>query len=165
MHTALHLATIAGSELLVRNLLLAGAQLGALTPQRRTCLHLAALHDHPHIAQVLLDKGIDCDALDSDLNNALHIAVKLGHVAVTRVLLTESSVNATAVNLRGQNPLHLLACHQPASAPAIAKLFCEVMPDYPVNAPDVHGNTALLLSYQRGGAALLDPWAPLGSGN
>ncbi|KAF2362320.1 Ankyrin repeat [Trinorchestia longiramus] len=150
----LHLATIAGSELLLRNLLLAGSDVGAVTPQKQTCLHLAALHDHSHLAPVLLENGVNCDALDSDLNNALHVAVKLGHVSVTRVLLTESSINATAVNLRGQNPLHLLACHQPSTAPTIAKIFFEAMPDYPIDAPDVHGNTALLLSYQRGGAQL-----------
>ena len=150
----LHLATVTGSELLVRNLLLAGSDVNSLTPQKQTMLHLAAQHDHSHLVSVLLDNKVNYNGLDADLNNALHIAIKNGHVATSRALLTESGINAEAVNLRGQNPLHLLATFQPNTAPAIAKLFLETMPDYPLNAPDVHGNTALLLSYQRGGSQL-----------
>lgn len=64
-----------------------------------------------------------------------------GHVAISRVLLCESQISAVALNLRGQNPLHMLAVHQPSTASAIAKIFLEAMPEYPLDALDVHGNT------------------------
>ncbi|CAL4119884.1 unnamed protein product, partial [Meganyctiphanes norvegica] len=153
--TPLHLATLSGYEMIVRNLLLAdGAAIREVTPQKQTVLHLAALHDQPPLASIFLENGVAYDAPDNDLNNALHVAVKEGHLSIVRVLLTESQINAGAVNMRGQNPIHVLANYPKDNAAAIAEVFLEAMPDYDLNAIDVEGNTALLLAYKRGASQL-----------
>lgn len=73
----------------------------------------------------------------------IHIFKNLqeGHLSVVRVLLTESRINAEAVNLRGQNPLHVLANYPKDNAAAIAEMFLETMPDYDLNRVDVEGNS------------------------
>ncbi|XP_064118603.1 rabankyrin-5-like isoform X2 [Macrobrachium nipponense] len=153
--TPLHLATLTGSEMIVRNLLLAGGgAINELTPQKQTVLHLAAAHDHAHLASIFLENGVRFDAVDDNLNNALHVAVKEGHLAVVKVLLIESRINAGAVNLRGQNPLHVLANYPKDNAAAIAEVFLETMPDYDLNKVDVEGNSPLLLAYMRGAGQL-----------
>lgn len=58
-----------------------------------------------------------------------------------KILLTESRINAGALNLRGQNPLHVLASYPKDNAAAIAEIFLETMPDYNLNAVDVEGNS------------------------
>lgn len=57
------------------------------------------------------------------------------------MLLTESNINAGAVNMRGQNPLHVLANYPKDNAAAIAEVFLEAIPDYDLNSVDVEGNT------------------------
>lgn len=57
------------------------------------------------------------------------------------MLLTESQINAGAVNMRGQNPLHVLANYPKDNAAAIADVFLEAMPDYDLNRVDVEGNS------------------------
>ena len=42
---------------------------------------------------------------------------------------------------RGQNPLHVLGQYGKENAAAIFDLFMECMPKYPLNLPDVNGNT------------------------
>ena len=59
---------------------------------------------------------------------------------MVKVLLTESNINAGAVNLRGQNPLHALANYPKDNAAAIAEVFLEAIPDYDLNSMDVEGN-------------------------
>ncbi|KAK3869346.1 hypothetical protein Pcinc_025330 [Petrolisthes cinctipes] len=153
--TPLHLATLSGCEMIVRNLLLAGGiGIKEVTPQKQTVLHLAAAHDHPHLASIYIENGVQVDALDDNLNNALHVAVKEGHLSVVKVLLTESRINAGAVNLRGQNPLHVLASYPKDNAAAITEIFLETMPEYDLNALDVEGNSVLLLAYMRGASQL-----------
>ncbi|KFM79602.1 Ankyrin repeat and FYVE domain-containing protein 1, partial [Stegodyphus mimosarum] len=152
--TPLHLAVEAGSEIIVRNLLLAGAQINELTPLKQTALHIAAAHDHSSICMVLLENRIDYDAVDNNQNNALHIACQKGNLASCRVLLTESQINAETVNLRGQNPLHVLAQYGKENAATIFDLFIECMPNYPIDLPDAEGNTPLLLAYMNGNGNL-----------
>lgn len=152
--TPLHLAVEAGSEIIVRNLLLAGAQVNDLTPQKQTALHIAAAKDHSTLCTVLLENGINYDAVDSNQNNALHIACQKGNLATCRVLLTESHINAEAVNLRGQNPLHVLAQYGKENGAAIFELFIECMAHYPIDKPDAEGNTPLLLAYMNGNGNL-----------
>ncbi|KAE8625106.1 hypothetical protein XENTR_v10006160 [Xenopus tropicalis] len=67
--TPLHLAVQAGSEIIVRNLLLAGAKVNELTKHRQTALHLAAQQDLPVICSVLLENGVDFSAADENGNN------------------------------------------------------------------------------------------------
>jgi ankyrin repeat protein len=93
----------------VRNLLLAGADIHERTPQKWTALHICSERGDAGIMSVLLDNGADVMALDSDHNNALHIAAKHGNYDVCKVLLVESSINAEMGNIKGQNPIHLLA--------------------------------------------------------
>ena len=74
-------------------------------------------------------------------NNALHIAVKEGHLDVIRVLLTESHIDAKAINFKGRNPLHILANFAQDNAVAVFDLFLECMPDFPLDKIDGDGNT------------------------
>lgn len=48
----------------------------------------------------LLQNGADFDAVNVEHDNSLHIAVREGHLNVVKTLLTESSINAEAVNLK-----------------------------------------------------------------
>ncbi|KAK2174571.1 hypothetical protein NP493_794g01007 [Ridgeia piscesae] len=150
----LHIAVKVGAEIIVRNLLLAGAQVNDLTTHKQTVLHVAASCDHAVICSVLLQNGVDCNAIDDNLCNALHIATQLGHLNTVRVLLTESDINAEAVNMRGQNPLHLLGQFSRENGAAIFELFLECMPNYPIDQPDINGNTLLMLAYFNGNANL-----------
>uniref|UniRef100_W5M3V4 Ankyrin repeat and FYVE domain containing 1 n=1 Tax=Lepisosteus oculatus TaxID=7918 RepID=W5M3V4_LEPOC len=150
----LHLAVQAGSEIIVRNLLLAGAKVNELTKHRQTALHLAAQQDLPTICSVLLENGVDFAAVDENGNNALHLAVMQGRLNNVRTLLTESNVDAEAFNLRGQSPMHILGQYGKENAAAIFELFLECMPAYPLDKPDNEGNTVLLLAYMKGNANL-----------
>ncbi|XP_060560051.1 rabankyrin-5-like, partial [Ruditapes philippinarum] len=165
----LHLAVDVGTEIIVRNLLLAGADVNAKTNNKQTVLHIAASKDHSVICTILLENGVDFDAVDDNLDNALHLAVKNGNLNSVRVLLTESSINAEAVNAKGQNPLHVLGQYGRDNAAAIFELFKESMPDYPIAKPDVEGNTVLLLAYMNGNGnlcrALVRAGSPLGDVN
>uniref|UniRef100_A0A4W3ID53 Ankyrin repeat and FYVE domain containing 1 n=1 Tax=Callorhinchus milii TaxID=7868 RepID=A0A4W3ID53_CALMI len=152
--TPLHLAVQAGSEIIVRNLLLAGAAVNELTKHRQTALHLAAQHDLPTICSVLLENAVEYAAVDENGNNALHLAVMHGRLNVVRVLLTESSIDAEAFNLRGQSPMHVLGHYGKENAATIFELFLECMPEYPLDKPDSEGNTVLLLAYMKGNANL-----------
>ncbi|XP_077403637.1 rabankyrin-5 [Vanacampus margaritifer] len=152
--TPLHLAVQAGSEIIVRNLLLAGAKVNELTKHRQTALHLAAQQDLATICSVLLENGIDFAAEDENGNNALHLAVMHGRLNNIRSLLTESNVDAEAFNLRGQSPMHVLGHYGKENAAAIFELFLECMPEYPLDKPDNEGNTVLLLAYMKGNANL-----------
>ena len=98
-----------GNEMMVRNLLLAGAGVGDRTLAGQTGLHLAAEADHDQIASVLLSNNIDYSAVDEEGNNALHVAVKEGHLNTARVLLTESRIDAEVFNVKGRSPFHVLA--------------------------------------------------------
>ncbi|XP_048375019.1 rabankyrin-5 [Sphaerodactylus townsendi] len=152
--TPLHLAVQAGSEIIVRNLLLAGAKVNELNKHRQTALHLAAQQDLPMICSVLLENGVDFSAVDENGNNALHLAVMQGRLNNIRVLLTECTVDAEAFNVRGQSPMHILGQYGKDNAAAIFDLFLECMPEYPLDKPDAEGNTVLLLAYMKGNANL-----------
>ncbi|XP_013925290.1 PREDICTED: rabankyrin-5 isoform X1 [Thamnophis sirtalis] len=152
--TPLHLAVQAGSEIIVRNLLLAGARVDELNKHRQTALHLAAQQDLPTICSVLLENGIDFAAVDENKNNALHLAVMHGRLSNIRVLLTECNIDAEAINARGQSPMHILGQYGKENAATIFDFFRECMPEYPLDKPDTDGNTVLLLAYTKGNANL-----------
>lgn len=145
--TPLHYAVIANNDMTVRNLILAGADINEKTPQKRTALHIAAKHDRASIASILLDNKIDFDTVDDSQANALHLAVQEGHVDTVRILLTQSAINAEAINIKGQNPMHVLCSSSPERAPAIFEIFIESMPNYPIDKQDANGSTPLLLAY------------------
>ncbi len=71
----------------------------------------------------------------------MHIAIKEGNLDVVRVLLTESQIDAEAMNFKGRNPLHILANFGSDNAVAIFDLFMECMPNFPLDKTDTEGNT------------------------
>lgn len=150
----LHLAAATGNEMLVRNLLLAGARPNDRDVHRRTALHVASEAGHASVVSALLENGADYDAVDDENENALHIAAREGHYNVSKALLTESQLNAEALNLKGRNPLHVLARYARDNAATICDLFLETMPKYPLDKPDLEGNTALMLAYMKGNGNL-----------
>ncbi|XP_037823692.1 rabankyrin-5-like [Lucilia sericata] len=153
--TPLHLAATSRNEMITRNLILAEARINERDAVQKTPLHIAAERGNLPAVSALLQNGSDYDAVDGEGNNALHIAVRGGHLAIVRELLTESSINAEAVNHKGRNPLHeLCRTGEDNNAAAICDLFIECMPKYPLNAPDMDGNTPLLLAFMRGQAPL-----------
>ena len=68
-------------------------------------LHLAAENNLASICSILLANEIDFAALDNRGNNALHLAVKEGHLQVVRALLTESQIDAEAINNKGEKKI------------------------------------------------------------
>lgn len=64
-------------------------------------MHVASKEGHASLVSALIQNGADFDAVDSNGDNALHIAAREGHIAVARALLTESELNAEAINLKG----------------------------------------------------------------
>uniref|UniRef100_A0A1B0CGM8 Putative ankyrin n=1 Tax=Lutzomyia longipalpis TaxID=7200 RepID=A0A1B0CGM8_LUTLO len=151
----LHLAASSENEMLVRNLILAGARVNERDATSKTALHVAAERGRVANVSALLQNGADFDAVDGDGNNALHIAVREGHLAVVRELLTESGINAEAVNNKGYNPmLELCRTGKDNTAATICELFLECMPKYPINQTDFQGNTPLLLAFMRGQAPM-----------
>lgn len=152
----LHLAAASKNEMLVRNLILAGARINDKDATSKTALHIAAERGNLPAVSALLQNDADYDVIDSDGDNALHIAVREGHFPVVRELLTESKINAEAINLKGRNPMHELCRNGKDNVAAtICEFFIECMPQYPINAPELQqGNTPLLLAYMRGQAPL-----------
>jgi len=148
------LAIQVGNEMMVRNLLLAGASTAERSLMGQTGLHLAAESDNADIASVLLANNVDFAAVDERGNNALHVAVKEGNLKTARVLLTESRVDAEVFNIKGRSPLHVLARFGDEKACEMLDLFLECMPDYNIDRPDAEGNTPLLLAYIKGSGDL-----------
>lgn len=83
-----------------RNLILAGARINDKDATSKTALHIACERGNLPSVSALLQNGADFDAVDNDGNNALHISVRESHLTVVRELLTESGVNAEAINLK-----------------------------------------------------------------
>ncbi|KAG5674000.1 hypothetical protein PVAND_003993 [Polypedilum vanderplanki] len=150
--TPLMLASQSENEMLIRNLILAGARLNDRdSNSQKTALHIAAERGRLCAVQALLQNGCDYDAIDAEGNNALHIAMRECMLPIVRELLTESRINAEVLNMKGRNPLHeLCRCGRDSLAASICELFLECMPNYPINQPDLLGNSPLLLAYMRG---------------
>ena len=129
-------------EMILRNLIVAGASLNERGARQQTALHMAAEREEAAtLTNILLDAGADWALLDDNGNSALHTAARLCHVGVSEVLLTQSHVDAESLNMRGQNPLHLAASSGREPAASLLALFLQCMPQYPINAPDIDGNT------------------------
>lgn len=152
----LHLAAASKNEMIIRNLILAGAHINDKDATSKTALHIACERGNLSAVSALLQNSADFDATDNDGNNALHIAVRESHLNIVRELLTESRINAEAINLKGRNPLHeLCRSGKENVAATICELFLECMPKYPINVAELQqGNTPLLLAYMRAQAPL-----------
>ncbi len=120
----------------------------------QTALHIAAENNLSSICSILLQNDVDFAAVDNRGNSALHVAVKEGNLEVVKTLLTESQIDAEAFNNKGRNPLHVLAVFGKENSSAIFDFFMECMPQFPINASDAEGNTALLLAYTKGNGSL-----------
>nr|CAD7573191.1 unnamed protein product [Timema californicum] len=152
--TALTCRNIKAAQAILVKLPTAAEQADDHDAYRQTALHVAAAAGHEAAVSALLQNGSNFNATDSNGDNALHIAAREGHLSVARVLLTESSLDAETVNIKGQNPLHVLSRYSRENSSAMCELFLECMPNYPLNQPDLHGNTALLLAYMKGNGNL-----------
>ncbi|KAJ8978783.1 hypothetical protein NQ317_015507 [Molorchus minor] len=153
----IHLAAQYGNETLVRSLILAGARVDDRDAHKRTALHVASEAGNAPVVSALLQNNADYDAIDAENDNALHIAVREGHLNVVRTLLTESSIDAEAVNLKGRNPsTRTVQIRQ-------RKRSCHM------RAVPGMGNSPLLLAYTKGNGnlcrALVKAGACLGSEN
>ncbi|KAH8288958.1 hypothetical protein KR044_003172, partial [Drosophila immigrans] len=153
--TPLHLAATSKNEMIIRNLILAGARVNERDAVQKIPLHIAIERGNISAVSAMIQNNADFDATDADGNNALHLAVHGGQLPIVRELLTESRVNAEAINVKGRNPLHeLCRVGDDNTGAAICELFLECMPTFPINVPDTDGNTPLLLAYMRGQAPL-----------
>lgn len=83
----------------------------------------------------IFQNNINFDAVNADGDNALHVASREGHVKVVRTILTECTLDAEMVNLKGRNALHELARCGRDNTATICDLFLECMPQYPLNNP------------------------------
>uniref|UniRef100_A0A914YGV6 FYVE-type domain-containing protein n=1 Tax=Panagrolaimus superbus TaxID=310955 RepID=A0A914YGV6_9BILA len=152
--TALHIASEVGNEMIMRNLLLAGAEINAQTVDGLTPLHIAATSNHSDLVRILIENGGNPNIPDFDGNNALHYAVSKGSVESVKVLLIESDADPFSVNQKKQNILHLCAITIGPQAVEMFKTVLEIIPQYPLEIQDLYGNTMFLLSYINGNGDL-----------
>uniref|UniRef100_A0A182J328 Uncharacterized protein n=1 Tax=Anopheles atroparvus TaxID=41427 RepID=A0A182J328_ANOAO len=95
----LHMAVASNKEMLIRNLILAGARLNDRDAPQKTALHVVAERGTVAAVSAPLQNGADFDTVDGDGNNAPHIAVREGHISVVRELLRVSKDNTSAAIL------------------------------------------------------------------
>jgi ankyrin repeat protein len=55
--------------------------------------------------EALIQNSCDFDAVDAQGENALHVSMRESKLEIIRSLLTETGINAEAVNVKGRNPL------------------------------------------------------------
>ena len=135
--TPLHKAVSGDCELLVNDLLQAGA---IMSPQkadllRRTPLHTAASKGCGEIVSALLRKGADVDELDAWGNSPLIWATHRGHLAVVQTLLTAGADTSVGGCMEGTLASSALSF--------AAEQGCLDIMDHLINAgADVDGNAA-----------------------
>jgi len=152
--TALHLCAEVGNEMIMRNLILAGAEVNAQSIEGLTSLHVAAGKNHSELVRILVENGADPNISDEDGNNPLHFAVTKGSLESVQVLLTESSVDPVAMNKKKQNILHLCAITLGPGSVEMFRLIMELIPNYPLEVQDLYGNTMFLLAFINGNGDL-----------
>ncbi|CAF3943262.1 unnamed protein product [Adineta steineri] len=148
--TPLHLCVQTGNEIILRNLLLAGANINNVTANRRSALHIASENNRGFICSILIENHIQANLLDSNQNTALHLAVQHGHSDVVRRLLSESDIDVFTLNNKGMNCLHVLAHYSMENAHLIFATLLEFYPKFPLDIQDGQGNSALLSAYKNG---------------
>uniref|UniRef100_A0AC34G078 FYVE-type domain-containing protein n=1 Tax=Panagrolaimus sp. ES5 TaxID=591445 RepID=A0AC34G078_9BILA len=123
--TALHIASEVGNEMIMRNLLLAGAEINSQTVDGLTPLHIAATSNHSDLVRILIENGGNPNIPDFEGNNGIK-----------------------------QNILHLCAITIGPQAVEMFKTVLEIIPQYPLEIQDLYGNTMFLLSYINGNGDL-----------
>ncbi|KAM3720279.1 Rabankyrin-5 [Dirofilaria immitis] len=149
--TALHLNAQYGSEIIMRNLILAGADVTATSAEGYTPLHIAAYNNHEALCMILLENGAQPNVPDALGNTPLHRAVLGGSVACVNVLISNSRINIRAVNKKQQNALFLATSNlSRTNSLDILQMFLNADPQFPLDAKDIDGFTVFLLSYLKG---------------
>uniref|UniRef100_A0A915Q5C5 Uncharacterized protein n=1 Tax=Setaria digitata TaxID=48799 RepID=A0A915Q5C5_9BILA len=149
--TALHLNAQYGSEIIMRNLILAGADVSATSADGLTPLHVAAYNNHETLCMILLENGAEPNASDGFGNTPLHRAVSQGSVACVNVLIGDSRINLRAVNKKEQNALFLATGDlSRTNSLDTLHMFLSADPNFPLDAKDADGFTVFLLSYLKG---------------
>lgn len=117
--SALHLATVAGHQLVVSYLLSKGADVDSGDGHGNTPLHLAALEGNSEVMQILLNRSARVDAANGQHFTALHVAAVRGHSAAAR-LLVENGAGIESATDDGFTPLFLALAH-----PEVVKVLLE----------------------------------------
>uniref|UniRef100_A0A0N4ZNH2 Ankyrin n=1 Tax=Parastrongyloides trichosuri TaxID=131310 RepID=A0A0N4ZNH2_PARTI len=152
--TALHLVAQTGNEMIMRNLVLAGARLNSVSSKGLTALHIAAYHGNLLLLQILIENGADANIVDLHGNTPMHSAVLGENDECFKKLLLEGNANPFIQNIFGQNILHLMAGISSKISILMYKSLKQSYPDYPLEVLDIEGNTIFLLSYIHGNSEL-----------
>uniref|UniRef100_A0A0N5BKL6 FYVE-type domain-containing protein n=1 Tax=Strongyloides papillosus TaxID=174720 RepID=A0A0N5BKL6_STREA len=152
--TALHLVSQTGNEMIMRNLILAGARLNTVSEKGLSSMHIAAYHGHSTLLQILIENGAECNIVDTLCNSPLHSAVLGESDECFKKLLIEGNANPFIQNIFGQSCLHLMAGITPKTSVIMYKILKQTVPDYPLEMVDAEGNTVFLLSYIHGNGDL-----------
>ncbi|VDN18616.1 unnamed protein product [Gongylonema pulchrum] len=149
--TALHISAQSGSEIIMRNLILAGANVNAISGDGFTPLHLAAFNNHEALCMILLENGAQPNLTDQLGNTPLHTAVLRGSVASVNVLVANPQINLRVENKKGQNPLFNTAGDlSRTNSLDILQMFLNADPEFPLDARDIDGFTVFLMAYLKG---------------
>ncbi|PQE22078.1 ankyrin repeat domain-containing protein [Rutstroemia sp. NJR-2017a BVV2] len=120
--SALHIAAIAGHQIVVELLIGHGADINALDRVGKSALHHASQAGHDDLVKVLLQWGAEVNAVDSSGKSVLHHASQAGHDDVVKALL-QSGAEVNALDRRYQrSALHLAAS---AGHKGVAKLLIQ----------------------------------------
>ena len=116
--TALHYAAFIGSEIIVQNLLNAGADLNAVNEaeasplltafyQMETNISNSRMQEYEKIVDILIRQGADVNFVDSYRNNALHYAAYIGSAELVQNLVNFGA-NVNAKNTKEETPSYIL---------------------------------------------------------
>ena len=103
--TLLHLAAEIGNEVVVIELLKAGANIEAKDQREYTPLHWSIYFGHIEVVKFLIEKGAIKEAKGQDGITPLHLAAEIGNEVLVLELL-KAGANIEAKDQDGQTPLH-----------------------------------------------------------
>ncbi|KAL1259509.1 hypothetical protein QQF64_010086, partial [Cirrhinus molitorella] len=148
--TPLHLAVITHQPLLVKALLDAGADPGALDRNGQTALHLCCEHNEANCLSVILRHYPQNPSPHLEMRNyegltPLHLAVQNGDKKLARILLKSGAEINAGDNKSGRSPLvHAVENNFTEMVSFLIESGCDV------NAQSYSGNTALHSACGRG---------------
>ena len=111
-------------DLVVRNLLDAGALVDALTKFGDTPLHFGAASGNEVRVQMLLDAGADIAQTDNEGSTPLHLGAQYGRCSVVRLLLHKGA-DLNTRNGRGETPEDLASLRQHDRAAALLRVMAK----------------------------------------